>query len=275
MIHRLLLPIAAGTGFVIVCVIAGVLVLTRTHHQPLTGPQVVAPTTTKRLVSQTPTETQLVKAIRRFANVYGRYLDGAPASALRRAGSITSAAEAARAGQIPGPFRDGHLTVNNLNALQETCCSASVTVVLANREESYPFVEQLLMQQRGWVVDQITPPDLAMDRGLRPTPHFTTPTTGATAAREFAVAYVNYRAGVSRTRPAMTATAARQLESGTDSLSGQQLPKAPGQLVSIAFGPTSGKEFAITATVTVAEARQSFSFLMVKTATGWACAQFL
>ena len=148
-------------------------------------------------------------------------------------------------------------------------------MVLANREESYPFAEQLLLERHGWVVDQITPPDLSIDRGLRPAPHVSPPAAGAAAAREFALAYVDYRAGVSSTRPAMTAAAARQVKSGTDSLAGQQLHKAAAQLVSIRFGPPSGREFAATAMVTVSGSRESFSFLMVKTSTGWACAQFL
>ena len=276
MIRRYLLPIAAAAaGLVIVSAIAGVLVLAHTHHQSSSTSLPAAATTRSQEAPRASTDTQLVKAIRVFADAYGRYLDGGPATALRRAGSVTSAAQAKQAGQIPAAFRDGHLTVANLTALESTCCSASVTVVLANRQESYLFAEQLLLEQHGWVIDQITPPDLSMDRNLRPAPHISPTTAGTAAARAFAIAYVDYRAGVSPTRPAMTAAAARQVKSGTDSLAGQQLHKAAAQLVSIRFGPPSGREFAATSVVQVAGARESFSFLMVKTSTGWACAQFL
>jgi hypothetical protein len=275
-IRRYLLPIAAAAAIVvIVCAIAGVLVLAGTRHQSSTSLPVAVTATTTQQVSRASTATQLVKAIRVFANAYGGYLDGGPATVLGRAGSVTSAAQAKQAGQIPAAFRDGDLTVTDLTALDSTCCSASVTIVLANREQTYLFAEQLLLDRHGWVVDQITPPDLSIDRGLRPAPHVATPAEGAAAARAFALAYVDYRAGVSPTRPAMTAAAAQQVKSGTDSLAGQQLHKAAAQMVSIRFGPPTGREFAATAVVKVVGARQRFSFLMVKTSTGWACAQFL
>jgi ribosomal protein S11 len=275
-IRRYLLPIAAAAAIVvIVCAIAGVLVLAGTRHQSSTSLPVAVTATTTQQASRVSTATQLVKAIRVFANAYGRYLDGDPATVLGRAGSVTSAAQAKQAGQIPAAFRDGRLTVTDLSTLESTCCSASVTVVLANREQSYPFAEQLLLERHGWVVDQITPADLSIDRGLRTVPHVSPTAAGAAAAREFALAYVDYRAGVSSTRPVMTAAAAQQVKSGTDSLAGQQLHKAAARLVSIRFGPPTGREFAATAVVQVAGARQRFSFLMVKTSTGWACAQFL
>ena len=45
----------------------------------------------------------------------------------------------------------------------------------------------------------------------------------------------------------MTAAAARQVKAGTDSLAGQPRPHVSARLVSIAFGPPSGREFATTA----------------------------
>ena len=71
-------------------------------------------------------------------------------------------------------------------------------MLLVNREESYPFAEQLLLEHHGWVVDQITPPDLSMDRRLGPAAHVSPPAADAAAARDFALAYANYRDGMSQ-----------------------------------------------------------------------------
>jgi hypothetical protein len=193
---------------------------------------------------------------------------------MGRAGTVTAVDQAREARRIPVKFRDGRLTAS-LGAIESTCCSASVTVLLADREESYPFAEQLLLEHHGWVVEQITPPDLSMDRELRPAPHVSPPAAGEVAAREFALAYANYRDGMSQTRPAMTAVAARQVKAGTDSLAGQATPHVAARLVSIAFGPPSGREFATTAVIHFDQSRQSFSFLSVRTPAGWKCSQFL
>jgi hypothetical protein len=236
-----------------------------------------SPTSTTSAMPTTPaaTDAQLLSAIRKFALAYGGYLDGRSATTLNGTGSITAASQATQAGRIPPTFRDGRVTIAQLGSLEATCCSASVTVVLANREESYPFDEQLLLEQRGWVVDQITPPDLSMDRNLRPAPQVATPATGREAAKAFAVAYVNYRSGEDSIRPLMNAAAAKQIAAGTDSLAGESLPKADARLTSIQFGPPSGEEFAATVTVSAGSSRLTFSFLMVRTAAGWECGQYL
>ena len=281
MTRRHALPAVASTlAIAVVCAIAALLVLAHAHTgQPQRAASSLTPTgATPAAPTQQPStnnDEQLLAAVRKFATAYGVYLDGGPAAALTGNGSVTAVSQATQGPQIPAAFRDGRVRIAQLDSLQTTCCSASVTVVLANREERYPFAEQLLLEQHGWLVDQITQPDLSMDQNLRPTPHVAIPASGIAAAKRFAVAYVNYRSGRSHKRPSMTTPAAHQIPAGTDSLAGQELPKAAAQLNSIQFGPPSGNEFATTATVRAGSARLTFSFLMVKTHAGWECAQYL
>jgi hypothetical protein len=292
--HHLATVVAAITTVVILAV-AGVLVLAHTHQHTPTSTSVISSSAPRRAVTSTspnghapspspapasaPTRTRneslLLSAIRAFASAYALYLDGASKTAIGRAGSLTAAAQAAQGGRIPVAFRDGPLKVKALDSLEQTCCSATVTVVLEDRQQTYPFTQNLLLEDGRWLVDQITPTDLSMDRTLPAAGPVTEPAGGEASARAFATAYVDYRTAISGTVPAMTTAAARQIRAGTDSLAGQKLPNAPGRLVSIQFGPPSGSEFAATATVAITGARVSFSFLMVRTRAGWECGQFL
>jgi hypothetical protein len=269
---------ATAVGALLVCAAGILLALTRTRSQTVPATSAVTTVVSRAPARQVPSSVgngALLAAIRRFAIAYGVYLNGGSAVALTHAGSLTATAQATQGGQIPSAFRDGNVVIVELDSLESTCCSASATVVLANREERYPFAEQLLLEQRGWVVDQITPPDLSIDRNLRPAPHVALPAGGTAAAKTFAVAYVNYRSGRSQSPPAMTAAAAHQIIAGTDSLTGEILPKAAARLTSIQFGPPSGNEFAATATVRGGSVPLRFSFLMVKTNAGWECGQYL
>lgn len=268
---------AAVLGAVTVCAVGAALVLVhRPQSEQSTGAVMTVATHPIAQPVRSPLGNRpLLTAIRKFALGYGSYLNGGAASALAKAGSVTAFAQAKQEGRIPAAFRDGNIRVAQVDALESTCCSASTTVVLANREERYPFAEQLLLERHGWVVDQITPADLSMDRNLRPAPRLTMPAGGTAAAKAFAVAYVNFRSGESGARPAMGAAADREVAAGTDSLAEQALPKAPARLVSIKFGPPSAGEFAATATVRDGRAQLTFTFLMVKTKAGWQCGQYL
>ena len=97
---------------VIVCAIAGVLVLAHTHRQSSTGLPVIVTTATTQQAPRASTDTQLVKAIRVFADAYGRYLDGGPATVLRNGGKchVSSAGKAGGAdpGRVPRRGPDGH-----------------------------------------------------------------------------------------------------------------------------------------------------------------------
>jgi len=270
----------AATTLAILCVIVVVTVAAHDHAASTarmnpTPPRVIRQQTGSTSSISPATARALLTVIESFAIGYGRYLDGGTATVLSSSGTVTAIAQATTGGRMPAAFRDGQLHLTQLSSLQSTCCSASVTVVLADREQSYPFTEQLLNEGGHWLVDQITPSDLDIDRDLKAPRNVSDPAGGQRAARAFAVAYVDYRDAISRTPPAMTAAAARQIKQSTDSLAGQRLPKATARLVSIAFGPPSGNEFAATATVRVNTATQSFSFLMLKTSSGWKCDQFL
>jgi hypothetical protein len=270
----------AATALAILSVIAVVTVAAHDHAASTarinpTPPRVIRQQTGSTSSISPATDRALLTVIESFAIGYGRYLDGGTATVLSSSGTVTATAQATTGGRIPAAFRDGQLHLTQLSSLQSTCCSASVTVVLANREQSYPFTEQLLNEGGHWLVDQITPSDLAMDRDLTAPSNVSDPAGGQSSARSFAVAYVDYRDGTSSTPPAMTSPAAQQLEQSTDSLAGQHLPKAAARLMTIAFGPPSGDGFAATATLRDGTATQSFSFLMVKTRSSWKCGQFL
>ncbi|MGO9954777.1 MAG: hypothetical protein ACLP50_02135 [Solirubrobacteraceae bacterium] len=215
--------------------------------------------------------TQVLHA---FAASYLAYLDGGPGSALRYA-SITAASQATGGGQIPPAFRDGPLRITDAIKQGSTGWSAQATVLVSNRSESYPFTVQMLYEQDGWQIAQVVPVDLSIDDHTRPPVGVVVSAAGVSAARRFAVAYVDYRAGVTRSLPAMSSAAREAIAQGTDSLAQTRMPRERAGLESISYGPPSGGEFAATATVTVAGRRETFSFLMVLTRAGWVCGAFL
>jgi hypothetical protein len=233
---------------------------------PPPGPVAAGGTARHRL-----TATQVLNG---FAASYLAYLDGGPVSGLRYA-SITAAGQVADDGRIPAAFRDGSLRITSSGEQGSTGFSAQATVVAGNRSQSYPFTVQLLYEQAGWQIAQVVPVDLGTDDHVQPPAGAIIPAAGASAARRFAVAYVNYRAGVSATPPAMGSAAGQAIAQDTDSLAQTPMPRGRVVLALISYGPPSRREFAATATVRVAGRRETFSFLMVKTPHGWVCGAFL
>jgi hypothetical protein len=209
-----------------------------------------------------------------FAASYASFLDGGSVSGLRFA-SITAASQAADGGRIPQAFRDGSLRITSAGEEGATGWSAQATVVASNRSESYPFTVQMLYEQNGWQIAQVVPVDLSTDDHIRPPAGVVLPAAGEVAARGFAVAYVDYRAGETRTPPRMESDAARSIAQDADSLAQTRMGRGQAALESISFGPPSGGEFAATATVRVAGRRETFSFLMMQTRDGWVCGAFL
>ena len=231
--------------------------------------------TSSHSASHPGSRPQISAAITAFTASYAAFLDGAPAAGLKDA-SITATAQAGQDGRIPVAFRDGILHLSTVSSLQSTCCSAEQTVVLANRQERYPFTVSLLNDgPHGWQVASLVPVDLSTDRATRPVTGFEIPAAGRAAARAFAVAYFAFRAGTGPAPTAMTRAAASAIASGQDSLAGAQLPTGAVSLEAIKYGPPSGDEFAATATVAIASARESFTFLMTLTAGSWKAAAFL
>lgn len=219
---------------------------------------------------------QVGEVIATFAGAYAAYLNGGPATPLADA-SITANGEAHQDGRIPAQFRDGILHVSSESPLISTCCSAQQTVVLANRQESYPFTVTVLDDgPHGWQVASVVPVDLAMDRHTQPVRGFSLPGAAKRAAKRFAVAYAGYKAGAgSGPVKLMTSAVATAITNGQDSLAGQELPHQAAALTGISFGPPTGNKFAATATVTVGSSRQQFSYLMTLSAGRWLAAAFL
>ena len=230
---------------------------------------------TARKPAATPQELSLASVERAFAASYGAYLDGAPAESLHDA-SITATAQAQSAGRIPPAFRDGQLTITSMSGVS-TAYSALASIVLANREQSYPFAVQLLREQHGWEIAQVQPADLSVDDKTRPPIGVAIPPAARRAARRFALAYAAYRVGVAPLPPGMSAAAAMAVRQGQDSLSGVRLGVAAPRLVSLTFGALNEGEFAVTATVRFGVGDQQFSLLMQlqEQTGGWSCAAFL
>jgi hypothetical protein len=219
---------------------------------------------------------QIAKAIAKFGGAYAAYLNGGAATALADA-SITANGEAHQDRRIPERFRDGILHVSSESPLISTCCSAQQTVVLANRQESYPFrVTVLDDSPHGWQVASLVPVDLAIDRHTQAVRGFALAGAAKRAAKRFAVAYASYKAGAgSEPVKLMTSAATAAITNGQDSLAGQELPHRAAVLTGISFGPPTGHEFAATATVTLGATGQSLSYLMTLSAGRWLAAAFL
>ena len=214
----------------------------------------------------------LSEVLRGFVVSYASYLDGSlPAGRLRYA-SVTVREQASSGGRIPVAFRDGPLRIASIRSAG-TAYSAQVSVVLANRSESYPFSVQLL-GELGWRVAQIVPPDLSIDQQTTPLAGPAIPRAGQAAAGRFAVGYVRYRAAGGRLA-GMTAAAAGELSAGQDPLAGRPLPAGVVRLAGLRYGPLERDEFSVTATVTTAGRAVRFTFLMAHTPAGWECEAFL
>ena len=217
----------------------------------------------------------LMRAERAFLASYAAYLDGRPDAKLRST-SITARSQARAEGPIPQAFRDGSLRLDRLSA-HWSLYSAQVSVVLANREERYPFAVQLLDEPRGWQVSQLQAPDLSMDRAATPFVAPKLPAAAARAARRFALGYARYRTGLSGPPTGLAPQARAALASESDSLAGIRLGHLAPRIESLTYGPLSDGEFSATATVTFASGHQSFSLLMEdqKQTGAWLCAAFL
>lgn len=259
-------PVAI-TVLTMLVVLAAILVIAGTgkhgKHQTVSASR-----STSTRPSTPPTQPagrpKITAVIATFASSYARFLNGAPASVLTGA-SVTAAGQAEQAGQIPTAFRDGALHITTHSSLQATCCSAQQTIVLSNRQERYPFTVTLLDDgPEGWQVSALVPVDLAMDRNTHPVTGFKLPAAAQQAAKAFAIAYVQFRAGTGPEPVDLTAAASKVIADGQDSLAGQTIPKAAPVLETLEYGPPTGSEFAATATVKTGAATESFTFLMTR-----------
>ena len=133
----------------------------------------------------------------------------------------------------------------------------------------------LLRDERGWRIAQLQPPDLSIDEPTPPLAPVRIPPSAQRAARLFAVAYADYRAGVRSRVTGLTSIALGQLRTDEDGLAQTPLPRAGAHLDGVRYGPLQSGRVAATATVTVAARRVQFSFLMTLTPRGWRCGAFL
>jgi hypothetical protein len=211
-----------------------------------------------------------------FAVSYGAYLDGAPRRVLRFS-SITATSQATGGGRIPVNFRDGALELTRVQ-IQAGAYSAQATLVIGDRQESYPFSVTLLREQHGWQVASLVPADLSMDRHITAASTPTLARAAQAATRQLVLGYARYRAGDGTAPAGLSGAAMAAIKSNSDSLAGVVLGKRAPRLLRLVYGPLSGgNEFAATATVAFGDGRQQFSVLMKqqKRTGEWLCAAFL
>ncbi|WP_249011192.1 hypothetical protein [Conexibacter sp. DBS9H8] len=270
--------IPGGALLTTLCAIAaaGAVLLDRAlTHAPRRPAAVAAPLPARPPAGTAAQQLTLSQVERAFAASYALYLDGAAIGVLHDA-SLTARAQARSGGRIPAAFRDGTLRVAAVSG-SSSPFSARAQLVLANREERYPLVVQLLHEQHGWQVAQLQPPDLTIDETVKPVAGVNMPSAAQEATRRFAIAYAAYRAGVAPLPAGMTAAAVAAIRSREDTLAGVRLPAMRPRLVSVSYGPLNEDEFAATATVRFGATAERFSLLMQlrKQTGGWLCAAFL
>ena len=189
------------------------------------APVVVAPRA--RTPASPPTApVSIAQVVRAFTASYAAFLDGSLPAARLRYVSLTARGQALAGGPIPASFRDGPLRVRAIAGDGASAYSAQATIELANREESYPFTVLLLRDQRGWRIAQLQPPDLSIDEPTPPLAPVRIPPGAQRAARLFAVAYTDYRAGVRSHVTGLTSIALGQLRTDEDGLAQTPLPRA-------------------------------------------------
>jgi hypothetical protein len=276
--HVLILAAAVAIGALAALVaLSGLHLGSRPSARTVPAPTRTGPRARAVLPSGAPESLlTLAQVERAFAEGYGRFLDGAASRSLRYV-SLTAAAQAHADGQIPAEFRDGQLSLASLST-HSSPYSARVTVVLANREQRLPFGVELLREAHGWVVSSLNPPDLTMDHTVTPVGGVRLPVAASSATHRFVTAYARFRAGLGPLPTALaTPSALAAIRQNSDGLAGIRLAHRSPRLIGLHFGPLSGGEFAVTATVDFGPADEQFSLLMQQNRkTGvWLCSAFL
>jgi hypothetical protein len=256
------IALTAGTALAVAIAVLATHAAGQQHGRRRVTAAIVTSSSTSTTAIRPAGRPEIAAAIATFTASYARFLNGAPGRVLSGA-SVTATSEAQQAGQIPTAFRDGALHITATSSLQSTCCSAQQTIVVSNRQERYPFTVTLLDDgPHGWQVSELVPADLAMDRNTHPVTGFKLPAAARRAAAQFAITYVQFKAGTGLQPTSLTAAAVNAIAQGQDSLAGQTVPKAQPVLEKLEYGPPTGSEFAATATVKAGTATESFTFLM-------------
>jgi hypothetical protein len=212
---------------------------------------------------------------RRFVTAYLRFLDGIAGSPAWRYASITARDDAVGGGRLPADLRDGALRLRSVKQSGATSYSAQATVVVGNREVSFPFTVSLIREHDGWWVADVQPPDFDVARPA-PSPRRSAavPAAARSATARFARGYLRHLAD--GRLPRMTATARSQVRLGEDSLPGTRLPtRTTVRLVRVQYGPFERDRFAVTVTADAADRQLRFTLLMLRTPHGWECDAFL
>ena len=209
-----------------------------------------------------------------FSQGYFEYLDGArPLAAVPNA---TNPARSLARGTIPAASRSGPVSLTQLQ-LRYVAGSTAAQALVAGRDRKhyYSFEIQLRYAGSQWLVSYIVPPDLdtilAAPAASTPGSAAQTPATSPAglAAGGFAVAYVDYREGVTRTAPSGLPAMVRQITTGQDPLVAASPTHAPARLVSLALGPIADHAVAAAAVLTSAGQRVTLDFDLDDVAGHW------
>jgi hypothetical protein len=177
-----------------------------------------------------------------FSQGYFEYLAGArPLAAVPDA---TAAVRSLSRGAIPAASRSGPVRVTQID-MRYVAGTTAAQAVVGGRDRKHLYTLQIGLRYAGgrWLVGYIVPPDLDTILAAPASPSAATsartPTASAAqlAAGRFALAYVDYREGVSRTVPPALPAMLRQIAVGQDPLVATTPTHAPAKLVSLRLGP--------------------------------------
>jgi hypothetical protein len=202
-----------------------------------------------------------------FSRAYLGYIDGSVA--LAALPDTTSGVRSLGNEQIPPVARSGQVRLTRLElAHVGGAAVAQALVVGRDQHHEYSFEIDLHFIDGRWQVIYIVPPDL--DTILARPAHVPAPSSALRlAASRFALAYVDYREGATRTLPAALPAMSRQIKTGQDPLVATTPTHAPGRLTSLVLGPVADRAVAAHALIADAGAQIPVEFDLEQTAAGW------
>ncbi len=208
-----------------------------------------------------------------FAQAYVSYLDGRTTAGRLTASSPRVEAIARSGGVIPARDRDGALALTRVDfSAVRGASRAKASLVAGDRRHTLQALLSLAYLGGHWQVSDLVPPDLSTLLAP-PAPPNRVPRAARGAAARFALAYADYREGVTSRLPPGLAYIRRQIATGHDPLANIQATRSRPRLVSL-LALDQGELTSVQATVVDLGRRISFGFILQRSGQRWPAWQF-
>lgn len=208
-----------------------------------------------------------------FARAYVSYLDGRLTADQLTAATPQAQTMARSGGVIPARDRVGTLALRRVDfSGVHGATRAKASLVAGDRGHTLQAALSLAYIGGRWRVAYLVPPDLSTILAP-PAPPNRVPPAARGAAASFALAYADYREGVTRRLPGGLPFIRQQIASGHDPLAGIKPTRSRPRLISV-LALDQGNLTSVQATVVDRGRRISFGFILERAAGRWPAWQF-